>query len=128
MTTVPPQHRARYEKYAALAAQNLPPEEIASRLGVQPRTARLYLRRHSMWEEDPLIAADDWAWAQKALTEGVPISWVAETIKVSAETLAGRWRKVHGNGTREFAKVWPSILHSPKLFNLHAEFAPKNRG
>lgn len=121
---------ARQAAYRALVSEGCGVAEIAARMGVTERSARNYLNLHHLRRRAELITAAEWAWAVRAIEEGVPLRWVADTLEVSAREVGRRWRREALRpppSASQFSAVWSQIRHHPRLRELHDEFAPKGR-
>jgi hypothetical protein len=127
------------ELHAELRALDLDAAMIAARLGmkrasvlkaevkqgfrprVRPSTKRGGLPRHKV----------DLAAVERFVRDGVPVTWIAETVrcddlkwlrKVAREIRAG-----DRTAYSEWSSVWHAIRQNDDLKRLHQEFAPRSR-
>lgn len=68
----------------------------------------------------------EWEWARRALAEGVPAVWVAESVSIGVKGLR-KVAGVHGVSTTSvgFRSVLGHIRGNPALLKLHEEFQPR---
>ena len=59
------------------------------------------------------------------ISEGMPSTWIAETLGIDKSTIFYYARHKKEN-VLEWRRVWTYIRRSPELLKLHREFAPTN--
>ena len=113
-----------------LYREGVSPSGIAEQVGLSQRhvlrllTAaglRKSIKRHR-------YTPDELSWANELAREGVPTTWIAETLGVSVDGLRPRISAARsGAEGSSFRAVWPQIAMTPALLELHHEFAPRAR-
>jgi hypothetical protein len=96
---------------------------IALALGVSERTVTRYRRRLGISLEAPREATpQEIEWMLAARAEGMPATWIAETVNLKRDAVQRRERMPEG-ARQEWLAAWSAIRRNPTLLALHREFA-----
>lgn len=110
-------------------ADELDDDEIAARFHVHPDSVQRAMVRHGFREPRDIIRwtpeIDEFAHALN--DDGVPLVWIAETIRCGRDTLVKHGIRRGADERMAWLSVWQEILKNPVLLALHREFAPKTQ-
>lgn len=80
-----------------------------------------------------VLSEEDRALAIRLVEDGVPFTWIAETVGLHSIKIELKWvqeavakRRAAGHTPDDWLKVWPSILHNADLLRLHHAISPRN--
>lgn len=110
------------ERVRALTEAGMSAPQIALELNIVERTVNRYRARAGVAQVPPrALTPEELRWLHAVRAEGMPATWVAETIGVSQDTVRRRGRMPAG-ARREWLTAWAGIRHNPTLLALHREF------
>jgi hypothetical protein len=110
------------ERVREMTEQGRSSATIALELGVNERTVNRYRSRLGIANPAARVpTAEEARWIETVRSEGMPSTWVAETVKVSADAVRRRAGMPAG-AQREWLIVWSAIRQNPVLLALHREF------
>lgn len=116
----------------AMLEQGYRVPEIAAALEVRGDSVRRKMREWKLIEPMPTLQHEQRELAKRLTEDGVPYTWIAETIGLSHIEPNRGWlveavaaRAASGHESDDWLSVWPTILHNSELLKLHREIAPK---
>lgn len=115
------------DEVVALYTEGLSSEEIGPRLGIAPRRVIRILDRAGIERRrtNRPMSVEQREWLAKGLAEGVPATWLAETLGIHQSSTT-KYRE-DPQTVQEWNRAWSQIRHNPTLLELHREFAPRGR-
>jgi len=119
--------RERRRRVVELTQQGRSAAEIARELGVN---SRIVVRHRSAAgvarQKAPLLTAEERDWIAAARADGMPSTWIAETIGCHPG-LVHRIAQLGEEEVSAWRSEWLRIRRNPVLLALHREFAPPTR-
>lgn len=98
--------------------------ELAEELQVSTRTVQRWFQEAGVPPCRKRLTGEQAAWADRAAAEGVPWSWIAETVGFSRDAIYKRMREKRIHVDSNWKSIQLAIRHDPALSLLHEEFAP----
>lgn len=115
------------QRLADMVEKRMSNAEMASELGVTERSITRARRALSLSGESASPLTDEEiAWARIVRAEGMPMSWVAETLGCSAQPIQ-KFSPLAEDDAKEWRNAWLQIKRRPELLELHWEVSPPSK-